>query len=187
MRLGRSPDCLINCRTAIEAATPWFERLGLDTYLAPLVVSSMIAMLPTTILLGLAFPIGLTLWAGDEPGEETSRRVGIFYSVNVFGAILGSVVAGFILLPLLGSRVSLIVVSALATASAILLVVAMRQANPPRAITIAVMAPMLFLMAARVAVDPFDVANERFHRNERQVWRQEGAQATVAVHEPSFS
>ena len=40
-------------------------------------------MLPTTILLGLAFPIGLTLWAGDDPGEDTSRRVGVFYSLNV--------------------------------------------------------------------------------------------------------
>lgn len=176
-------NALTRSQQAIEAATPWFERLGLDTYLAPLVVSSMIAMLPTTILLGLAFPIGLTLWAGDEPGEETSRRVGIFYSVNVFGAILGSVVAGFILLPLLGSRVSLIVVSALATASAVLLAAAMRHASPPRAVTIAVIAPMLFLMAARAAVDPFGVAIDRFHRNERLVWRQEGAQATVTVHE----
>ena len=60
-------------------------------------------MLPTTILLGLAFPIGLTLWAGDDPGEDTSRRVGVFYSLNVFGAILGSVLAGFVLLPQLGS------------------------------------------------------------------------------------
>jgi spermidine synthase len=176
-------NALTRAQQAIDTATPWFERLGLDTYLAPLVVSSMIAMLPTTILLGLAFPIGMTLWAGDEPSEETSRRVGIFYSVNVFGAILGSVVAGFLLLPLLGSRASLIVVSALAAASAVLLALAMRKANPRRAVTIAVVAPMLFLMAASVAVDPFDVANERFHRNERQVWRQEGAQATVAVHE----
>ena len=63
---------------AIDAATPWFERLGLNTYLAPLVVSSLIAMLPTTILLGLAFPIGLTLWAGDSPSEDTSRRAGTF-------------------------------------------------------------------------------------------------------------
>jgi spermidine synthase len=32
-------------------------------------------------------------------------------------------------------------------------------------------------------VDPFDVAFERFHRRETMLWREEGAQTTVAVHE----
>ena len=177
-------NALTRSQQAIDAATPWFERLGLDTYLAPLVASSMIAMLPTTILLGLAFPIGLTLWAGDEPGEETSRRVGVFYSLNVFGAILGSVVAGFVLLPLLGSRCSLIVVSALATASSGLAGAVDASARIPHAPSPSPsVAPMLFLMAARMAVDPFDVAFERFHRSETLVWREEGAQTTVAIHE----
>ena len=84
-------NMLARAQQAIDAATPWFERLGLNTYLAPLVVSSLIAMLPTTILLGLAFPIGLTLWAGDSPSDDTSRKAGTFYSLNVLGAILGSV------------------------------------------------------------------------------------------------
>ena len=77
-------------------------------------------MLPTTLLLGLAFPIGLSLWAGDDPSDDTSRRVGAFYSLNVFGAIRIRV-PGFVLLPALGSRNSLIVVSALATPSSIAL------------------------------------------------------------------
>ncbi len=80
-------------------------------------------MLPTTILLGLAFPIGLTLWAGDSPSEDTSRRAGSFYSLNVLGAILGSVLAGFVLLPQFGTRTSLIAVAALATLSSILLAI----------------------------------------------------------------
>lgn len=176
-------NALTRSQQVIDAATPWFERLGLNTYLAPLVVSSAIAMLPTTILLGVAFPIGLTLWAGDNPNEDTTRKVGVFYSLNVFGAIIGSVLAGFVLLPQLGSKSSLIAVSALATASAVLLALSMRRSNPSTAITLAVVAPMLFLMAARIAVDPFDVAFERFHRREKLLWRQEGAQTTVAVHE----
>lgn len=87
-------NMLARSQRAIELATPWFDRLGINTYLAPLVVSSLIAMLPTTILLGLAFPIGLALWAGDRPSGEISRRAGTFYSLNVLGAILGSVLAG---------------------------------------------------------------------------------------------
>ena len=176
-------NALTRSQQAIEAAIPWFERLGLNTYLAPLAVSSVIAMLPTTILLGLAFPIGLTLWAGDDASDETSRRVGVFYSLNVFGAILGSVLAGFVLLPQLGSRWGLIATSALATLSSMALAWSQRKTNRPFAVTVAVVAPMLFLMSARVAVDPFNVAFERFHGRERLLWREEGAQTTVAIHE----
>ena len=176
-------NALTRSQQAINAATPLFERLGWDTYLAPLVASSVIAMLPTTILLGLAFPIGLTLWAGDDPGEDTSRRVGVFYSLNVFGAILGSVIAGFVLLPQLGSRWSLTVTAALATASSVLLALSLRQSHPRAAMPMAAGAVALYIAGAVLAVDPFEVALERFHRRETLVWREEGAQTTVAVHE----
>ena len=176
-------NAITRSQQAIEAAQPWFERLGLNPYLAPLVVSSAIAMLPTTILLGMAFPIGLTVWAGDDSSADTSKRVGAFYSLNVFGAILGSIIAGFVLLPQIGSRLGLIVTAAIATVSAVLLAFSMRRSQPAMAIAIAVVAPLLFLMGARVAVDPFDVAFERFHGRERLLWREEGAQTTVAIHE----
>ena len=176
-------NALTRTQQAVEAATPWFERLGLNTYLAPLVVSSMIAMLPTTILLGLAFPIGLTVWAGDEAGAHTSRRVGVFYTLNVFGAILGSVLAGFILLPQLGSRWSLTAAAALATASSVLLALSIRRSHPRIATPLAAGAVALYLAGAALAVDPFDVALERFHRRETLLWREEGAQTTVAVHD----
>ncbi len=176
-------NLLARAQQAIEAATPWFDRLGINSYLAPLVVSSLIAMLPTTIMLGLAFPIGLTVWAGDDASEDTSRKAGTFYSLNVLGAILGSVLAGFVLLPQLGTRTSLIAIAALATLSSILLAISERKTNPAMAIATGVIAPVLFLIGARVAVDPFDVAFERFHRSESLVWREEGAQTTVAVHD----
>jgi spermidine synthase len=168
---------------AVEAAQPWFERLGLNTYLAPLAVSSAIAMLPTTILLGVAFPIGLTLWAGDDSGADTSTRVGTFYSLNVLGAILGSVIAGFVVLPQVGSRGGLILTAAIATVSAMMLAFAMRRSQPAAAIGIGVAGPMLLLIGARAAVDPLQVAFDRFHRRESLVWREEGAQTTVAIHE----
>jgi spermidine synthase len=176
-------NALTRSQQAIEAVLPWFERLGLNPYLAPLAASSAMAMLPTTLLLGLAFPIGLTLWAGDDRSADTSTRVGVFYSLNVVGAILGSMLAGFVLLPQIGSRNGLLVTSAIATGSAVLLAWQMRRSQPAMAVTIAVVSPMLFLMAARVSVDPFDVAFVRFHGREKLLWREEGAQTTVAIHE----
>lgn len=174
-------NLLTRAQVAIDAVGPWFERIGMNAYLAPLIVSSLIAMLPTTIMLGLAFPIGLTLWTGDTPGEDTSRRAGSFYSLNVIGAILGSVLAGFVLLPQFGTRTSLIIVSAFATISSVLL--ALSEKRSMRSLAIAVAAPAVFVIGAYFAVDPFDVAFARFHRGETLVWREEGAQTTVAVHD----
>lgn len=174
-------NLLSRAQAAIDALAPWFERAGLNTYLGPLIISSLIAMLPTTLMLGLAFPMGLTLWTGDSPSSDTSRRAGSFYSVNVAGAILGSVLAGFVLLPLFGTRTSLIAVAALATISSVLL--ALSAGQDRRSLAIAVASPMLFVIGAVAAVDPFDVAFDRFHRNETLLWREEGAQTTVAVHQ----
>ncbi len=176
-------NALTRAQAAIDVATPWFDRLGLNTYLAPLVASSVVAMLPTTLLLGLAFPIGLSLWAGDDTSDETSRRVSVFYSLNVFGAILGSLLAGFVLLPAIGTRGSLILVSALATTSSMVLAWSLRSTRPRFAYAVAVVAPVLFAAGAYYSVDPFAVAFERFHRSESLVWREEGVQTTVAVHD----
>jgi spermidine synthase len=176
-------NALTKTQAMIDVAGPWFDRIGLNTYLAPLVASSLAAMLPTTLLLGLAFPIGLSLWAGDDPTEDTSRRAGAFYSLNVFGAIIGSVVAGFVLLPAIGSRYSLITVSALAVLSSMALAISQRKTRPPFAYALAAAAPAIFAIAAFYSVDPFDVAFKRFHGGEMLLWRQEGVQTTVAIHE----
>ena len=176
-------NALARSQAVADAATPWFAAIGLNTYLAPLVASSMVAMLPTMLLLGLAFPIGMSLWAGDDPSDETSRRVGAFYSLNVLGAILGSMLAGFVLLPAIGTRNSLIVVSALATSSSMALAWSQRATWPSFSYAVMALAPALFGLGAIDAVEPFDVAFARFHRNETLVWRQEGVQTTVAVHD----
>lgn len=157
--------------------------LGIDTYLTPIIVSSVAAMLPTTLLLGLAFPMGLTLWTGDDAGEDTSRRVGAFYSLNVLGAIVGSVAAGFLLLPWLGSRGSLLAASALAVVSSVGLASVQWRQRPNFAGFMMAVGPVAFLMTVLNTVDPFDVAFTRFHRNEVLLWRQEGVQTTVAIHE----
>ena len=166
-----------------EAVGPTFTSMGINAYLTPIIVSSLVAMLPTTLLLGIAFPMGLAIWAGDDAGEETSRRVGAFYSLNVIGAIAGSVVSGFVLLPTIGSRNSLRAMAALSVASAVALALAQRRERPRFAIGLAVGAPLVFAVAAMFAVDPFDAEFERFHKGEKKVWQTEGAQTTVAVND----
>jgi spermidine synthase len=178
-------NALARSRAVIESmgGASWLEAIGLGAYLAPIVVSSLMAMLPTTLLLGLAFPMGLSLWAGDDTGADTSARVGVFYSLNVVGAIAGSLIAGFVMLPAIGSHASLIAVSSLAVVSSVQLAVVQWGQRPNFAGFAAIVGPVVFAMTALNTVDPFEVALEQLHRGERPLWRQEGVQTTVAVHE----
>jgi spermidine synthase len=158
---------------------------GVDPYLVPILIASMMAMLPTTLLLGLAFPIGLSLWSAGT--RDPARRIGVFYSLNVFGAIAGSILGGFVLLPLLGSRGSLIAASSLAALSALVLAIRQWRVRPNFAGFAAVVGPVAFVMSALNAADPFAIAAEHLHRNENILWREEGVQTTVAVHDRAGS
>ena len=94
-----------------DAVAPLLPATGIDSYVWPLISASLIAILPTSLLLGAAFPIGLRLWVSDP--SKASEQVSVFYALNVCGAIFGPLLAAFLLLPWLGSRNALIAVSAL--------------------------------------------------------------------------
>ena len=175
-----SPNVLAVQQTAGAWLVPPLTALGIDPYVAPIIVASLLAMLPTTILLGFGFPIGLSLWAGS--GAGSSRRIGTFYSLNVCGAIAGSVLGGFVLLPLLGSRGSLIAAAALALVSSVALALSVRKTAPNFAGFSAIVGPVAFVMCALNSADPFAVAMAE-HRRERVLFRREGVQTAVAVHE----
>ena len=68
----------------------------------------LIAILPIALLMGIAFPIGLHLWAaGTRVRQREGARLGRFYSLNVAGAIAGSLVGRLYDAAGLGSRTSL--------------------------------------------------------------------------------
>ncbi|MEW6321376.1 MAG: fused MFS/spermidine synthase [Acidobacteriota bacterium] len=180
-------NTLAQSQALLDVVLPAVRALGVDPYLGPIVASSLAAMLPTTLLLGAAFPIGLLLWTGPTSSPASAARVGVFYALNVFGAIAGSVVAGFLLLPALGSRGSLIAASGLALAASVALALSQWTARPNFAGFMAMVGPVAFAMTALNSVDPFDVALDRFHRGEVVLWRQEGVQTTVTVHERQTS
>jgi spermidine synthase len=173
-----SLNALRYAQDALEWIGPLLARLGVDAYLGPIVAASLIAMLPTTLLLGFAFPIGLSVFAGGA--ADSPRRIGLLYSVNVCGAIAGSLLAGFALLPAAGSRGSLIATSACALLSSVMLAITQWRTRPNLAGFLAIVGPSAFGMAALNAVDPYLITTDRA---ERVMWREEGVQTTVAVHE----
>jgi spermidine synthase len=172
--LARGYDLAVALRPRLEGFA--------ESYFVPLVLISFFSILPSALLMGVAFPVGLRLWAAGRDSEHrTARRIGVFYSLNVCGAILGSLAAAFVLLPWLGSRGSLVLLTALSALGGLALFATMAARR--RALVLAVAGSAAFLLAWWATPDPFVIALERLYRGDRTLWREEGVQATVAIHE----
>jgi spermidine synthase len=168
---------------SVRTIGPLLNRV-LGDYLAYQATVSVIVILPTALLLGLAFPIGLSVWLGDSSSSavRVARRTGTFYSLNLAGAIAGSLAAGFVLLPSLGSRGTLIALAALALLSALALLAASRAPRPMRLAGAAACTLVCAATAAAVP-DPFAEYLRQRYPGERVIWRREAVQATVSVHD----
>jgi len=75
-------------------------HLTYNTFLSEAVWSVLLVLLVPTLLMGMALPLAgkLRILAPSRVG----RGVGSAYAVNTLGAILGTALTGFVLLPLLG-------------------------------------------------------------------------------------
>jgi spermidine synthase len=84
-----------------------------------LLVSAL--LLPMTIAFGTAFPFALAM-AGTDDGRVT-ERIGVIYAINTLGAILGSLLAGFLILPIAGLHDTIRLVAAISAVTAIVILV----------------------------------------------------------------
>ncbi len=149
-------------------------------------VAVIIAILPPSFFMGLGFPLALGLAARSAGGGdrgELARRIGGLYSLNVAAAIAGSLAAGFLFLPGVGSVNTLIALSALFVGSGLWVVVSRRIWRWTAALVLAT----AFFVIARDLPDPFRVAIDRRYGNQLlEFWREEGAQTAVSVHASQF-
>ena len=166
----------------------------------------LLAILPPAFFMGIGFPLALGIagrkadWgrtpkfaldtgmiSGSDPNpppdpqEHVARRIGTMYSLNVAGAIAGSLLAGFVLLPRFGSVNALIALAALFVASGLWLSVSRRRWIAAVAIVSA------FAWLARDFPDPFKIAIDRRYADRLlEFWRHEGAQTAVSVRASQF-
>jgi len=110
---------------------------------------AMLVMVPTTLCIGSLFPFALHLLADSAP--RVGRDVSTLYVVNTLGAVVGALLAGFVLVPLHGIQ------NALAWAIALDLILAVvvlqRYVAPPRPRRLA-QAGVLVLLAASLWIRP---------------------------------
>src|SRR5688500_311754 len=80
-----------------------------------LLVTAM--LLPMTLAFGAAFPFAVALGTGRE--ESVTENIGFIYAVNTIGAIVGSLLAGFVLVPRVGLHDSIRLVAAIGVVAAL--------------------------------------------------------------------
>ncbi|MFH1278454.1 MAG: fused MFS/spermidine synthase [Candidatus Eisenbacteria bacterium] len=86
------------------------------TFLLPLVVS-LIVVFPPALFSGYAFPLACRMASEDR--RRIGEDVGRVLTVNTIGAVIGPVLAAFVLLPLLGAARSVLAVLLLLTVAAV--------------------------------------------------------------------
>ncbi|MCK5140414.1 MAG: fused MFS/spermidine synthase, partial [Thermodesulfovibrionia bacterium] len=79
-------------------------------------IASFVILLIPTIFLGAVFPL-----AGSIFIKKKKEIMGLVYSLDLFGAIAGTIIAGFILIPLLGNRIAILFGAAFNLLSAIVI------------------------------------------------------------------
>jgi spermidine synthase len=163
--------------TVTKAVTPF-----MPDYLGYPITGSLLAIFPVALLMGVAFPIGLHQWTvGARRSEHAAGRLGLFYALNVAGAIIGSMAAGFLLLPRLGSGSSLIVLGSLSFAAGLALLGVSESSLRVRLVS-AAGAVSAFAAAVWWSPDPFVQFVAQRYPGQTIVWQEEGVEATVVVH-----
>ena len=134
-----------------------------------------------TFLFGAQFPVVSRL-ATDE-AHTAGRRVGLLYAMNVVGSILGALVTGYILIPLVGTQTSLRLLALSMVATGIALVLKRSQLSAPS--KRAIVAAAVVLVVVLVVITPRDLSlhlhREWLQDGEIISHYEEGASATVMV------
>jgi spermidine synthase len=78
-------------------------------------------LLPMTLAFGAAFPFAVALATGRD--DRVTEQIGLVYAVNTVGAILGSLLSGFLLVPSLGLHGTIRAVAALGALTALVVLV----------------------------------------------------------------
>lgn len=124
-------------------------------YTFPAVLSIQFAvcaslMILATFFMGATLPIGAQLYSNRM--NVLGRRIGNVYSVNTLGAIFGALVAGFVLLPAIGTERTIVVGLFLNAAIALLLCIkASERTMLPRYVAVA----MLIISVVAMRGDTF--------------------------------
>ena len=100
------PNFFGNLLWFLEKINP--GEFAFSAIISQFIVSIIIIILPT-VFLGASFPLAVKVYS--ENSKFVSSKTGEVYFFNTLGALLGSLIAGFIIIPNLGTQIGLIFIS----------------------------------------------------------------------------
>jgi spermidine synthase len=197
---NKMPEVLISMGLNLQVNS-WLGLLGLQVMVAALLV-----LLPA-MLMGMVMPLVL-VWASNNGAEGARvRLVGRSYAVNTLGAIAGAFITGFILIPMLSTRFTILCATALCILLAGLAYSPARENADPalrRSLAVGATCALLLLLLAAPRMNLYNLskgAYDLFVRlranpqlvqgttggqtesaaTNRLLWYREGPTATVSV------
>jgi spermidine synthase len=90
------------------SAVPWQINPSIVFRFSDL-LTPLVVIFPLTFMLGFIFPLVTRIYVAAK--TETGAKIGKLYSLNTLGCILGSLFSGYVFIPLLGTRDTIILIS----------------------------------------------------------------------------
>jgi spermidine synthase len=108
---GAASPAMLHAVQTLCANLPFLSGTSTGTHAFARIIIAVGVLLIPTMLMGATFPvINRVVAAKDRP---PGRDIGVIYAVNTFGAIFGTIMTGFFLLPALGMSVSVLMAAIL--------------------------------------------------------------------------
>jgi len=178
---------MLTVYTWLPSALDFFKRQYYHDWsniVATKFVLAFAVLFVPTFLFGMTFPIAVKIVAGGRP--ELGWKVGRLYGANTFGAVVGSLIGGFVLIPVLGTHRGIEVVASVNFGIGALLILLCPTRRPIGKGLLAVAVTLLFGLSLQTR--PADMArtlNMSFvPEDERVVHYRDGVEGTIVITEP---
>lgn len=178
---------LVNLRS-LNMTVGWLPPFWSVTLNA--IFKALAVMALPTVLIGIVFPLANTIYARSS--ASIGGRVGKAYAVNTVGSILGSIAAGFLIVPLLGTRTGIILIASLniavgLTAMTGLVMQRSRKAFAPAAIASATVVVLIAILVPGLFPPKIYARIFKVDKNGEVTYVHEGIGGTVTIEEfPSY-
>lgn len=141
------------------------------------VLTPILVLLPLTLLSGMTFPVAVQALE-QRGGNRAGKFVGEMNAANTIGAIFGSLVAGFVLLPFLGSQSSITLIATINMAIAVFLWIII-MGKP--AVKWALFVTVVSVLVAWSAPDLMNELLQNHFKGYQVIWYEEGIENTVSI------
>jgi len=156
-----------------EAQQSWFSKVASEQLLIFLLVT------PPVILMGFTLPLVSVMY--NNSGKQIGQRMGILGSLDTIGSFAGALVAGFLLIPLLGTLKAFLLVAAMNISLGLVMIAAAEKRSGLKAL--AGILAVIMLLLPLLTPGSIQQLNKRWNivLKDPVIYYNEGPSATVAV------